>query len=257
MALERIHATPGKLGARLRDRCALMPDPVDAPTVTRMADARRALCVPPDGRLIACTGMLDERKGVDLLVRAFARACQNNQLRADDRLLLAGLASARVRGILGGACAGLVRDGRIIVMDRFLSDEELALALAAPDVVCTPHPSHVGISSIALRALAAGRCVLASDFGWQGWFVERFGLGIACGVRSEEGFAASIGAALDAATDFTRTPTHDALLRFHSPENFRACWTRALRARMGLPVPPGLVSWEETVAACANQESHA
>ncbi len=70
----------------LAHRSRPMPEPVEPmPTVDKQT-ARRCLGIPEDGRYIGCCGAMDERKGIDLLLRAFAAA----RLKSDDRLLLAG-----------------------------------------------------------------------------------------------------------------------------------------------------------------------
>lgn len=164
-------------GHPLARRSAALADPVDRVEPIDKLLARDMLGVPRDGRLISTGGAQNTQKGVDWLVRAFARAHADAILRPSDRLLLAGRASEPVRAVIREEAAHLLEDGRLIHLDRYLSDEELHAALSAGDVVAVTHPAHIGLSNIALRTVAAGRPVVASDYGWLGVMVPRFGLG--------------------------------------------------------------------------------
>ncbi len=48
------------------------------------------------------------------------------------------------------------------------------------DVIAAVYPQHTGSASIVIRAAAAGRPVLGSDYGWIGRTIEKHGLGLAC-----------------------------------------------------------------------------
>ncbi len=227
-------------GHPLAARASVLADPVDPVEDVSKREARRVLGMPEDGRVIGTSGHLDERKGVDLLLRAFRAA----PLGETDRLLLAGRPSPRIRELLAGEFAGLVSSGRIVAMARYLTDEELGATLAACDVVCTCHPAHVGLSNICLRAAAAGRPVLSGDYGWFERVVAGFGLGWTCNVSDERMFSAAIADSLDQADSFKVGERGDALLRFHSQVNARRTFVAHLRERLGLERDAGLIEWE-------------
>lgn len=230
-------------GGALAQRCVMLPDPVEAPPAVDRDDARRRLDLPREGRLLVCPGALSRRKGVDLLIGAFARAA----LHKDDRLLLAGRFDADVRRAYEQA-PGDARS-RIVAMDRYLTNEEFDLSLAAADVVCAPYPSHAGISNIALRAAKAGRPVLASDFGWLGRITPRFDLGWTCPVHDDEAFAGALARALHDASAFTHSEATRRLLAFHTVENFRARFTARLMERVGRPPLQTPVDWAWVVGS--------
>lgn len=226
-------------GGALAARSVVLPDPVEPPPPLDRQQARARLGVPQDGRIIGCAGGINKRKGIDRLVRAFARA----SLRPDDRLLLCGKADAYTRAALDRDGAELRRAGRLVEMDRYLTEDELVSAIAAMDVVTTPYAGHVGLSNIALRAAGAGRMVLGDDAGWQRRVIPAFGLGAVCDVRDTDAYAGAIGAALDAAPGFAPSDATRRLLEFHSPANFAAGWTGLLRERLGLGPDPAWRSW--------------
>lgn len=237
-----------RAGGSLAARARLMPDPVEPPPPLDRQTARAQLGIPPDGRYIGCAGGIDERKGADRLLRAFADA----SLGATDRLLLVGRASPGVRRLLETDLAVLVHAGRVISLDRYVSDEELTAGMAAMDLVCTPYPGHVGSASIVIRAAAAGRMVLASDFGWMQYVVPRFGLGRTCDATDAAALAAALPAALDAAAAFRSGAAAAAFAAFHSPANFATAWTARLRERLGLPPAPASRTWEDVEAAASH-----
>ena len=226
-------------------RWLLMPDPVEQPTAMSRSEARRMLGVPEDGRYVGCAGTLDKRKGVDLLMRAFADA----KLADSDRLLLLGPVHAELRPLLDGPYAELVRAGRIIVHDRFFDPQDLGTAMQAMDLVCTFYPDHIGTASIVLRAAAARRPVLASSFGWMGMVVPRMKLGTVCNVRDPDAARDALIVALERAASYEPTEAGRRFSAFHSVENFQTTWTVRLRQTLGLPPAEGQRPWSWVLEA--------
>ena len=225
---------------RLAARARLMPEPVESAAHATRDEARRALGLADDGRYIVLAGLIDRRKGADLLLHAFLRA----RLSTDDRLLLAGPLVPEIKALLVGEFESLIMEKRIVVLDRYLSIEQLMLAIAAADLVCVPYPNHIGSASILIRAAAAMRPVLSSTFGWVGHVTSRFGLGWSCNVLEIEELADALRSALDGAASWQRGHAGERFAKFHSVANFRAHWTSALRTRLGLPEHPDKRSWE-------------
>lgn len=232
-------------GAPVANRLAMMPDPVPEPLGVSPNEARERLGLPVGGRYIGCVGTIDQRKGCDRLVDSFVKA----DLRADDRLLLAGVCQPEVQQVIDREAGRLVRTGRVQQINRFLSDEELALAVEAMDVVSTPYPDHVAPASIVTRAAAAGKPVLGSDFGWIGWVVPKFGLGAVCPVDDADALAGHIRTSLDEADGHQPGEAARRFVAFNTLANYRACWTRGLRARLGLGHDPEHVDWSWVLEA--------
>jgi glycosyltransferase involved in cell wall biosynthesis len=232
-------------GGNLAKRNFLLPDPVDDhPQIDRVA-ARRRLGIPEEGPWIGCVGILNSRKGVDLLLAAFREA----KLSSSARLLLAGQHDELIRNLLATDYAELVRKGRVVSLDRYLEISELYDAIAALDVVCPPYNRQMAISSIVLRAAAAGRPVLTTDDGWCGRIVPQFKLGWMCDVRDVQQFAHAMERCLEQSQLWQPSESSRALLQFHTPKNFAAVFTARLRERLGLPPAPGTLSWEDAARA--------
>jgi glycosyltransferase involved in cell wall biosynthesis len=234
----------------LARRVRLIPDPSEQVDFMTRTEARRTLGLPEDGRYIGCVGSMNRRKGIDLLVRAFVAA----SVARNDRLLLAGPVGPAVAALLAGMAADAVRGGRIVVLDRYLSESEFRVAIAAMDVVGAPYPPDSGSSSIVIHAAGQERPVLGSDAGWVGWTVRRFGLGTTCDTRNTEAFANAVSGSLDASVDFRSSEGGRRFVAFHRPENFAACFTRRIRARLGMPAQVGLPTWDWVLEAARDSD---
>ncbi len=238
-------------GKKITQRSSVLADPVEFHAAIGKAEARRNLGLPEDGRYIGCVGNMDTRKGIDLLIRAFASA----DLQPTDRLLLAGPFAPMVRTQLEVELTEHIRRGQVHFIDRYVSVAEMGNAISALDVVATPYPAHVGIASILLRAAAAQRPVLSSDYGWLGWITHKLGLGWTQNVRDPDAFAASIRQRLEDSAGFTPSHASEKLVEFHNPANFTAAWTRRFRQRLGLAPKPEM-RWQ-TVLDAAHKETDA
>ncbi|MGH7243333.1 MAG: glycosyltransferase [Phycisphaerales bacterium] len=225
---------------RIAARTVLAPDPVEAAPSVSKIEARKRLGIEESGRLICCVGRLDERKGVDILIRAFKAA----SLRSDDRLLLVGTHMPEINAILQGESADLVRAGRIISRDGYVTDEQLVLGIAAADLVGVTYRRHLGSASILIRAAAQGRPILSSDLGWPGETCQRFALGTACAIRDFDTVTRCLREALESSTSFTPHPAAARFVEFHSVENSHAFWAQRVRQRLNIPAPTPAKTWE-------------
>ena len=237
-------------GGRLAERNDFLPDPIEDWPIKDRCDACRRLGLAEDSQWIGCVGAINERKGIDLLLAAFAAA----PLPPNARLLLAGEHQSSIRELLNTRYAELVRAGRVVSLDRYLTVEELADTVAALQLVCTPYPRQIALASIVLRAAAGRRPVLATDFGWCGRVVPAFQLGWICNVRNIPEFAQAIARRLEQSSQWQPSPVAERLLEFHSPENFAATFTAPLCERLGKP-RPHTVEWRD-VEHFATESAH-
>jgi glycosyltransferase involved in cell wall biosynthesis len=191
-------------------------DPVPQGVRMERTLARRELGIELEGRYIGMVGDLDARKAVSATIAAFRRAT----LTRTDRLLLAGKLAPAYARLIHDEHQDLVREGRLIVIDRFLSDTELAYCFAAIDVHSSAYNSFLGLSSLMLKSLASGVPVIVNEGGWGAAIVRRFEVGQAINPQLTLDYAASLRAALDASAQYRETPAVARLLRFHSVENF-------------------------------------
>jgi len=212
-----------------RTEWRLMPDPVEIPPPLDRQTARSLLKIPVDGVVVGCVGVLDERKGVDLLANAFA----SSRLPSDAHLLLVGTCTAGVKAAVAKLRARRGFAGRVHLVDEWVTDEIMMRAIAAMDLVVTAYPGHVGSASIVLRVMAAGRPVLGSPTPWIARHVSQYKAGWVSDVGNPEAFAADLARAAENALSWQPSPHVSELLAFNSPENFMAHWTRATAVELG------------------------
>jgi glycosyltransferase involved in cell wall biosynthesis len=232
-------------GGGLRDRVHMIPDPVEAPAPMSRAEARRRLGIPEEGRYIICPGLLDGRKGIPLLIEALSDA----SLEKTDRLILAGPATPQIAARLNShPCVALREAGRLIVIDRLLSEAEIYATLWAADVVVCVYPHQPHPVSIALKALSCGRPTLASNTAWLGQMVPRFDMGWTVNPFDSDAIAAGMIDSLNQAPFWKISDAAKRLVRFSSAENYKNCWTAGLRQRMNLPPAENQPTWDWVIS---------
>jgi len=219
--------------------------------VRETVEARRRLGLPLSGRYIASLGNLDARKGIHLLLQAFAQA----KLASNDRLLLIGKPSPEIRTLINTQMGPLVRDERLILIDDYVSDETFNFGMCAADVICTPYPRHIGSSGIVVRAVATGKPILASDYGWVGAVVSAFKLGTTVPVHDLGTFAEQIVKSLDNAESFRLTEGGRRFGAFHTIQNFSTHITARIQMRLGQGEPNHKMQWSQVMAAADNKNT--
>ncbi|HEU4326331.1 MAG TPA: glycosyltransferase [Roseiflexaceae bacterium] len=151
--------------------------------------ARAALDLPAAGQLLLCAGMLRPYKQIEALIDAFAA------LSADTRgaLLIAGQPKD------ASYAAELARRANavpgVLLRPAFVPDDELALYLAAADVVALPYRSLL-TSGMLLGALSYARPVIAPAFGPVGELVRDGRDGFLFPSRDPDGLRAALARAL-------------------------------------------------------------
>jgi hypothetical protein len=136
-------------------------------------------------------GLQDHRKGVDYLIRACARW----QPVEPASIVLAGMLSAEIRQLITNEYRHIVDDGRLIVLDRYLSNEEINTCCAAGNLIAAPYRLQPHPSSIVLHAATAERMVLGANNGWLA-MVPKFSLGRLCDPQDPEVLAEALDPAL-------------------------------------------------------------
>jgi glycosyltransferase involved in cell wall biosynthesis len=135
----------------------VIPNGVDT-AAFRHADrveARRMLGLPADARLVVFAGLVIARKGVDVLIEAFARV-------PDAMLVVVGGSDERddLRTVLAGRAAALGCGDRVRFVGR-RPHAEMPLWLAAADVFTLPSRRE-GFPNVVREAIAAGTPCVAT-----------------------------------------------------------------------------------------------
>ena len=223
-------ATMHQFNKRLGQIARLLPDPIDPPPGFSKIDARKQLGLEPSAKFISLVGLVEQRKGIRDLLQAIQQA--ESLLAADAKVLLAGKQSAEARDILSNDFPLLSQSGRVVSLDRHLSQSELWAACIASDVITTPYPHHPYSASILIRAAAVGVPVLANRIGWMEDVTKNHQLGWICNTRNPEEFAKAISTAFQRADDYRPSKTARDFVEFHSVANFQSLITERLRERL-------------------------
>lgn len=198
----------------------LSPDPVPTHAPKSKTEARQALGLPVDGRLIVSIGQQDRRKGVNALLRAFRLISLNKNY----RLALIGKITDEVAPLLNEVLQQPGMDKRISLIDRFVTELEFKTAIDASDVVAVPYRTADQPSGIVCRAIAWNRPILATNQGWLKWAVNELGAGYTTTPTDDKFFAASIEDALEQADKFELNSNGEAFARFNTEQNYQQNW---------------------------------
>jgi hypothetical protein len=217
-------------GHRTATEFRVIPEPVEPLPDMSREDARRALGAPIDGRYMAMIGGLTANKGVEQVLQAYSQI----NLASDERLLLVGKMSPPIRELIRNQYSQLLKDRRIVLIDRYVSDFELGCGFLASDVVAVVHDRLIGSSGTLVRAAHAERPMLTTHYGWAGWATERFDLGRTVNVSNLEAFQCAIGDAFNSAADYRRSEKGHRFCRFHTLPNWKAHWVAGIGRDCGL-----------------------
>jgi hypothetical protein len=214
-------------------RLKLLPDPSSRMIHTSKSECRQRLNIPTSGWYIGHVGGIDARFALPELLAAFRSA----NLPADQRLLLAGSIDQRYRKLIDDEYADLMSARRLIVIDRFLTGEELDIVYAAIDVAALTYYKNDYLSAKAIDAIVAHRPLLGSREGHIGLLIDRFRAGWSCDVREPGQLTSAISSAAAQSCNYSLSPESRRLIDFASPDNYASTLLSALYQKIGLGAP--------------------
>ncbi len=131
----------------------------------------------PQRKVLLLFGMLDRRKGIYELLEALPLLSSSQQ--AQLTLLLAGPLAERDKTAIKTLIATLTKNlsVQICLDEQFIKEEHIQPYFDLADVVSVLYQRHVGMSAILVRAAAAKKPVLASNYGLVGELVQQHQLG--------------------------------------------------------------------------------
>ncbi len=140
-------------------------------------------------------GSIRENKGIDLAIKAVQSL---NAEEVQVCLCIAGsVANAREQEYWLLCKEQIARhDYGIVVLERFIPDEEAAALIADCDAVLIPYRDFESESGVAAQALSSGRAILASNIGSLAALLSSADLGIPITSVSAEGVKTAISTAM-------------------------------------------------------------
>jgi glycosyltransferase involved in cell wall biosynthesis len=173
-AVEAINKFPSKAKA------LYMPDPVQIynDTEPQLEKLRKSLGIELGRQVFLLFGVLSERKGINQLLEAVLMLPP--ALSKKLCLLLIGPIEIKEKEFIQARLSQISQSlpVQIICRHDFVSDQEIQPYFQIADVILAPYQRHIGMSAILVRAAAAQKPVLSSDFGLMGEITRRYGLGL-------------------------------------------------------------------------------
>jgi glycosyltransferase involved in cell wall biosynthesis len=196
-----------------------LPDPAECDIPASRSEARATLGIASNRVAILIFGSIDQRKGVESLIAVLGSRADLGEY----VVILAGEQTPHIRSQLASpGCARLRTEGRIIVLDRFISDVELGSLLAASDVVWVGYQGHVYMSGVLVLAGKAGLPVIGTDIGEIGRLIRRHSLGLVAKIHRPDEVALALRRMLEAALREEMGRRSKAAFADHSIEVFGA-----------------------------------
>jgi glycosyltransferase involved in cell wall biosynthesis len=203
-----------------------IPDLGQSISLTDRTQARKALGIGEEKRVIICLGGLGDRKGVPELMAGLAdRACPEVV-----SAMLMGSVDAKLEAWLhSDVAAGLIAGGRVWIQNGIYDRQALATALSAADAVWLGYRDHFGSSSILWEAAQAGLPVLGRHTGLIAWEIRANDIGETVNTDDSAAVARALTQVLcddEARSRWSRNARQSGAL--HTPVAFGECVVSAL-----------------------------
>lgn len=168
---------------KLRNKIEFFPDPAEFVGGNTKSSARRVLNIRDEDSVVLIYGALDERKGVDKLIKGLNFVGVKNS----PCLLFAGKQNEVIKEFLDcGFSKELKINNKLIELNRFLSEEEEQMCFAACDAVWLGYSSHYAMSSVLVKAAQMDKMIIGTSKGLIGFYVRNKNLGC---LIEDEGFS--------------------------------------------------------------------
>jgi glycosyltransferase involved in cell wall biosynthesis len=149
------------VGRRAR-KFRYVPDVSSIRQPGRRTDARATYGFAEADFVVASYGSLSPRKGLAKLLSMFAAP----DLPASFRLLLVGAQNAEAKRMIAEFLAGQPqREGKVTIVDRFVSDAEEGNVFACADVMWLCYENFTGMSGVLIQSAQAGVPVVTGSYG--------------------------------------------------------------------------------------------
>lgn len=210
-------------------KLSYLPDPAEHAGRYARISARSALGISHDAILVLVFGSIDERKGIEPLLKTLL--CQGSL--ENYVVILAGKHSVTIKNRLRDApYESLLSTGRLVLLDHFVTTDEQELVFAAADVVWVGYRNHIYMSGVLVLAGMAGLPVIGTANGEIGQLISRHSLGEVVNIDSPTDVTRALRVMLDANHRLQIGRRAEFVFKSHSVENFKskvfAAWPSAV-----------------------------
>ena len=199
-----------------------MPEPVEQFNLLTKAQARKAIGLDYNGKVIACLGEVSEGKNAIGLIRAFLNTPES----PSSRLLLVGKQDDAVRRWVYSLNSTHMH--RLIQIDRYVENEFFLNCFCASDVLAIPYKNRNASSGVFVRAAYARRPVITDNQGYLAKLNTAFGFGVTCDTMEPSSFSKAIITSLFNQQGHAHNEAQERFRQFHKQENFCKTWTHGL-----------------------------
>ena len=184
-------------GLAHRPVATALPDGIQltSPSLSRV-EQRSVLGATERTRVLLLFGVVSRRKGIVELCDALRS--MSPQHRDQCLLVVAGQWLDSDRSLISAALGELQGSVRVVEIDSFVPDQDMASLFEATDVVLVPYTAdHLGSSGILVRAAATGTPVIGPANGLVSEYITTHRLGQTTDPRDRAGFARTLETAID------------------------------------------------------------
>jgi len=143
----------------------LLPDPWEKIPELTQPQARRHFQLPPDRMIFLHIGSSEQRKGLSDVLAAFEKLSTSSPKNGKHPLLLRVGENDRLNPVDRERLIKLVSTDMALVVDKFVDEPDFIEYFSAADWILLPYRSFRHSSGILSNAIAAGKPVIASDYG--------------------------------------------------------------------------------------------
>lgn len=171
-----------------------LPDPVQVypGRPAEPAHLKKSLGIEPGRRVALVFGYLDDRKGIETLIEAVGQL--PGSIAQQLCILLVGPMPDAFNNKVSLAIEELRKQKpvQIIRQHEVIADEQIQPFFVLSDLILVLYQRHIGMSAVMVRAAAARKAILASDFGLLGKLVKEYNLGVTVDSASPTAVAAQL-----------------------------------------------------------------
>ncbi|MEM1366886.1 MAG: glycosyltransferase [Cyanobacteria bacterium P01_H01_bin.15] len=226
------------------NKLTYLPDPIQLPSSSppqQLQQLKESFDIERDRRVFLLFGALSRRKGIMKLLESlrYLPSVQQQQI----TLLLIGQPESPVfTEALHLYTQTLQQRTFLQIVSRFefIPEPAVDIYFQISDIILATYPRHVGMSGILLKAAAAEKPLLGSNFGLMGRLIESYELGVTVNAQEPHEIAKGLSHCLNSPLEALYNPDKQQILvQHHYYPNFCETLLNGLQSGLSLPGPSG------------------
>jgi hypothetical protein len=162
-------------------RLKYFADPAELKGTQTYESARMMLSIPVGVSVMLVYGSIDARKGLEIIIEAMS----SSDVPKDLHLLVVGRQSEGILWLMQSSkVSTLLQDGRLHVINSFVSDAMQQMVFVATDMVWLGYRDHYTMSGVLGLAELLKIPILGTNKGLIGWYIKEKQLGIAININN-------------------------------------------------------------------------